>query len=390
MTSIFESISNPFTIYRRKVELRLTGKIALQTHRDRRGSVLLSYVTHPFVISHSELNRSPHTNPWECLIIADILLERGFDVDVIDWMNATFVPKKKYKMVIDVNQNLERFAQVLPQECVKIFYITGAHWRYQNEAERKRLEELKERRGCILEPRRQMNPSNNIEYADYASALGNGFAKDTFSYANKNIENIPLLSVAQFPSPERKDFKNIKKNFVWIGGGGAVHKGLDRVLEAFAHIPEYKLTVCGPVAAEIDFVECYKKELYETPKIELAGRIDVRGEQFKKIIDNSVGLIYPSCSEGQAGSVITGLHAGLIPIITRQSGVNAEPFGVRLTTASVEEIRRAMTVISESPAEELKKRSIAVWEYARANHTRENFRKKYAAFIDNVITERCL
>ena len=32
-----------------------------------------------------------------------------------------------------------------------------------------------------------------------------------------------------------------------------VHKGLDLVLEAFAGMPEYHLTVCGPVAKEKDF-----------------------------------------------------------------------------------------------------------------------------------------
>jgi glycosyltransferase involved in cell wall biosynthesis len=392
---IIISLPNSFfsipRVYARKVARRLFGVITIKLKNGaRNGWVLLSYVTHPFTIQKKELMKSPHTNPWECLEIADILLERGYGVDVIDWTNATFVPKKDYAMVIDVNQNLERFTKVLPRECVKIFYIAGAHWRYQNEAEQKRLKELKERRGCVLKPRRQMNPSNNIEYADYATALGNGFAKGTFSFANKNILNIPLLSIAQFPSPEQKDFKNIRKNFVWIGGGGAVHKGLDLTLECFAKLPEYRLIICGPVAAEKDFIECYKKELYETPNIKLVGRIDVRGNQFKKIVDDSIGLIYPTCSEGQAGSVITGLHAGLIPITTYQSGVNVESFGITLENVSVPEIEKAAKTIASLPEKELRKRAVSAWNYARENHTMEIFRKTYAAFIDQVIKEKNL
>lgn len=383
-----DSFFFPYRVYARKLERRFRGKVTLAPISRSKGAILLSYVTHPFTTSKKELDRSPHTNPWECLLIAEILLEQGFAVDVIDWTNTTFIPKKDYAAVIDVNQNLERLTSFLNEKCVKIFYITGAHWRYQNEAEQGRLKELKERRGCILEPRRQMNPSNNIEYADYASALGNGFAKDTFSYANKDIVNIPLLSVAQFLSPERKDFKNIKKNFVWIGGGGAAHKGLDRVLEALAQMPEYKLTVCGPVAAEKDFAECYKKELYETPNVELVGRIDVRGEQFKKIVNDSIGLIYPSCSEGQAGSVITGLHAGLIPIITRQSGVDAEPFGIELKTASVQEIIDAVKRIAALTDDELRSRSLTVWNYAQKHHTKEQFKESYASFMDKIMKER--
>ncbi|MBU4223855.1 glycosyltransferase [Patescibacteria group bacterium] len=378
-------------IYARKLARKLFGVITIKPKNGARNKwALLSYVTHPFAIQKKELMKSPHTNPWECLEIADILLERGYGVDVIDWTNTTFIPKKDYAMVIDVNQNLERLTPLLPKNCVKIFYITGAHWSYQNSAERARLKELKKRRGIALVPRRQMTPSSNIEYADYATSLGNNFAKDTYAYAGKPIVQIPLLSTVAFPSPEKKNFNKISKNFVWIGGGGAIHKGLDLALECFAKLPEYRLAVCGPVAAEKDFAEYYKRELYETPNIKLVGRIDIRGNQFKKIISDSVGLIYPTCSEGQTGSVITGLHAGLIPIVTYQSGVDVEPFGIMLKTASMPEIEKAIKTIASLPEKELRKRAVSAWNYARENHTMEIFRKTYAAFIDNVIKEKNL
>lgn len=376
-------------VFKRKLSRKLFGVITINPRgKPTKGRVLLSYVTHPFAITKKELNQSPHTNPWECLIITEILLKQGFTVDVIDWTNTKFIPKKDYVMIIDVHQNLERLSPYLKKSCIKIFYITGAHWKYQNSAELKRLQELKERRGVVLRARRNIVPANNIEYADYATALGNGFAKNTFSYANKDIVNIPLFSVAQFPSPKQKDFKNVKKNFVWIGGGGAIHKGLDRVLEVFVSIPEYKLTICGPVVAEEDFAECYKNELYKTPNIKLVGRINIRGNQFKEIVATAIGLIYPSSSEGQAGSVITGLHAGLIPIITQQSGVTAEPFGIELKTASVEEIIDAVKYIASLPENELRSRSLAIWDYAQKHHTKERFRESYTSFIDKIIKER--
>ena len=390
MTPSSHSILDAFTVYGRKIERKLTGKISLRTRQRRRGAVLLSYVTHPFILSERELERSPHTNPWECLEIATILLNRGFDVDVIDWTSATFVPRKRYAMVIDVAQNLERFSHVLPEECVKIFYITGAYWQYQNEAEKKRLAELQERRGCALAPRRQMEPSRNIENSDYATALGNSFAKGTYAFADKPIAQIPLFSTALFPSPKDKPFAQIKKHFVWIGGGGAVHKGLDRVLECFASLPDYRLTICGPVQAEEDFMRCYQKELVEMQNIRLVGRIDIRGTEFREIILDSVGLVYPSCSEGQSGSVLTGLHAGLIPILTHESGVDVEPFGIRLATASVDDIREAVTRIGNLPDEELRRCAVAAWQYARTKHTIEAFREKYSTFIDTIIQERSL
>jgi hypothetical protein len=51
-----------------------------------------------------------------------------------------------------------------------------------------------------------------------------------------------------------------------------VHKGLDLVLEAFADMPEYHLTVCGPIQKEQDFERAYYRELYQVPNIRrLAG-----------------------------------------------------------------------------------------------------------------------
>ena len=383
-----DSFFSIISVYLRKIEYKLRGIISIRPTLNKKGHVLLSYVKHPFVITKKEFNQSSHTNLYECLIITEIFLERGFAVDIIDWTNKKFVPKKKYDIVIDIHSNLERLAPFLSQKCVKIFYATGAYWLYQNNAEQKRLDNLQKRRGCNLQPRRKLAPSKAIENADYAIALGNGFARETFNFSGKKIIDIPLFSIPTLPSPEHKDFDNIRKNFVWIGGGGAVHKGLDLVLECFAKMPDYKLTVCGPIGVEKDFVDCYKKELYKTPNIKYVGRIDVKGEFFKKITEESIGLIYPSCSEGQAGSVITALHAGLIPITTHQSGVNAEPFGVELKTPSVEEIINAIKYVSSLPETDLKLRSIAVWNYAQRYHTREQFKKSYASFIDVIIKER--
>ena len=75
------------------------------------------------------------------------------------------------------------------------------------------------------------------------------------------------------------------KNFVWMGGGGAVLKGLDITLEAFSKMPEFNLHVLGPASVEKDFIKEYKKELEETPNINYYGRVDVTGEKFKNIID---------------------------------------------------------------------------------------------------------
>lgn len=361
-------------IIRRKIERRIFGVINLLPQKKNGKKALVSYVLHPFTITKSELLRTPHTNPFECLGLVNLLLEAGYEVDVVDWTNTSFVPKKHYNICIDVMENLERFSVHLQKKCVKIFYITGAHWKFQNEAEGRRLTELKERRGAVLAPRRQVRPSRNIEVCDFAIALGSDFAKNTYTYAGKDIEQIPLPWTILFDSPEGKDFDACRKNFVWIGGGGSVHKGLDVVLECFATLPDYKLTICGPVQTESDFVETYKKKLFETPSIRTVGRIDLRSDTFKDIVKNSIALIYPSCSEGQSGSVIAALHAGLIPLVSYESGVDVTCFGKILTGHSPEYLKQEVIALSKKPTEELKRDAIKTWNHARSHYSREIFR----------------
>ncbi len=369
------------SVFRRKVARRLFGSVRLLPSGPVRGSVLLSYVTHPFTISKEELQQVPHTNPVECLELAEAFLCRGYAVDVIDAWNKTFIPARSYAFCVDIQNNLERLAPLLPPTCQTLFYVTGAHWLFQNHAEYERLVALRARRGYVLRPRRTVEPSRAPEIAQRMLGLGNAFIRQTYGPLGGTIHPLPLPASVSFSTPVQRADPSVRKRFLWIGGGGAVHKGLDLVLEAFASLPEYELTVCGPVAAETDFVAAYQKELFETPNIRAVGRINVRGPEFKALLERSVAVISPSCSEGTSGSVVTGMHGGLIPIVSRASGVEVGDFGVVLPEATVEAIVRAVRDVSALPEAELRRRSLATWEYAQAYHTRARFREEVRAFI---------
>ncbi|MBI3420993.1 MAG: glycosyltransferase [Candidatus Sungbacteria bacterium] len=370
---------------RKKAIHKVTGVVSLHPVYESRGSVLLSYLTQAFLLSPPELEKVRHTNYWECREIAYAFLEAGYNVDVINWDNSAFKPRKTYAFCLDIQHNLERFASLLGPNCIKIFFIEGSHWLFQNTAEYTRLLNLQRRRGIVLTPQRNVVPNHAIEHADYVIGLGNGFVHNTYSFSKKIIAPIALSTMTTFSSPAQKDFDACRKNFVWLGGGGAVHKGLDLVLECFATMPDYSLTVCGPVHAEKDFAAAYSKELFETPNIRTVGRIDVRGKQFAEIVAKSLALIYPSCSEGQSGSVVTAMHAGLIPIISRASGVDADEFGIMLEQSSPEEIKTAVLALSSLPADVLAQKAKTTWKYAREHHTRERFARTFREFIRTIM-----
>ncbi len=371
-------------LFLKKALHKLTGTVSLKTSATKKGDALISYMTAPF-LQEDVSNR--HTNSWECREIATILLEMGYDVDVIDWDNQIFKPKKEYSVYLDIFSNLERLAPYLTK-AKKIFHITGAHWQFMNHAEYSRLLELKSRRGVALRPNRSVKPGLNIEYADLCTSLGNDFTSSTYAYANKPIVRIPISTTHTYTSPEHKDFDKVRKNYIWLGGSGMVHKGLDIVLETFSTLPDYHLTVIGPIEKEPDFVEAYKKELFETPNITLAGWLDLGSPEFDKIRNDSVGIIYPSCSEGGGGSVITALHAGLIPIVSRESSVDTHDFGITLDNSTIDDIKKNVMNLSSLPAQDLRQKAVTAWKYANSHHTREAFGTAYRAFLSKALGQK--
>ncbi|MEX2535971.1 MAG: glycosyltransferase [Trueperaceae bacterium] len=348
---------------------------------------LLSYVIEPFLLEPGTPVPNSHTNQWESLQMARTLVELGYGVDVISYRNTTFIPHRKYELFIGARTNFERLAGELPLECIKVAHLDTAHWLVNNANAYARALAIKDRSGKVVDlPRKVVEPNWAIESADYATVLGNEFTVSSYRYAGKPIHRLPLPACQTFDWSADKDFKESKRRFVWFGSDGLVHKGLDLALEAFAGMPEYELLVCGPVAEDRRFVEAYHRELYELPNIHTAGWVDIGGEEFRKIRDSSLAVVYPSCSEGGGGSVITCMQAGLIPVVTVGASVDVDPsFGVTLRGDSVEEIRSAVRRLAGRPAGELQAMAYQSWCTARKFYTRERYSTTFRQVIEGIL-----
>jgi glycosyltransferase involved in cell wall biosynthesis len=360
--------------------------VSLKPENISQGNALISYRLEPFLKNADESLLNKHNNYWRSLRMAETFLEIGFCVDVIDYRNKTFIPEKEYAFFIDVRHNFERLSPYLNKDCVKIMYIDTAHILFHNAAEARRLLELQQRKGVTLRPQRLSLPNLAIEYADCAITHGNKFTINTFAYAHKPIYRIPQSTYYTYPLPEDKNYEMCRKNYLWFGSDGFVHKGLDLVLDAFAEMPDYHLYICGPIQKEKDVQKVYYRELYETSNIHTIGWVDVNSREFHEIIQKCIALIYPSCSEGGAGSVVTCMHAGIIPVASYESGVDIEDdYGVILKDCSVDAIRNTIKMISSLPVEKLRQMTYKAWEYARAHHTRERFDEEYKKTISIIL-----
>ncbi len=388
--SILSPISNTISFLSQKIQARINYAktlqvVSLKPKQPSKGNVLLSYRIEPFLLKPGQPMPNDHTWYWEVWQIAQTFLDMRYNVDVIQFHNDKFVPEKNYAFFIDIRHRMEALAPKLNKDCIKVFHVDIANMVFRNAAECNRLLELQQRRGITLTPQRFETPNLGIEYADCATVLGNDFTVGTFQYANKPMYRIPISTPIVYPYPEQKDFAAVRKNFLWFGGSALVLKGLDLVLDAFAQMPEYHLTVCGPISNDKEFEQAFYKELYETPNIHTYGWIDVTSPEFIEVTNNCLGLVYPSVSEGQSGAVISCLQAGLIPVLSYESGVDVHDFGVIFDNLSLEEIKAKVRSISNLPVDDLKIKSRKAWEYARTNHTKEKFAQAYKNAVEQML-----
>lgn len=361
-----------------------TTFISLKPCSETKGTALISYVVEPFLLKQGESVPNSHTHYIESLEMARTFLRCGFAVDVISYRNATFIPKKQYSFFIGARTNFERISKLINKNCIKIAHMDMAHWLFNNSAAISRCLHLQERRGITLKSYKLQEENWAVENADYITILGNQFTERTFAYTGKPIYRLPIPGAAFFPNPADKDYDAVKKNFLWLGSRGLVHKGLDLVIDAFLDLPDYHLTICGPVKNDKDskFEKLFYKELYETSNINTLDWVDIESREFKQVIKNCIGMIYPSAAEGGGGCVITTMHAGLIPIVSYQASVDVDDsFGVMLKNNTVEDIKKEVIELSEKSGEELKSMSQKAWDVARKNYTP----RKYSEEFENMI-----
>ena len=390
-----------FRIVRTKSDPNRGGKFGCLPHEgEKKGNVLLSYIVEPFLLQDEKEIPNTHDHYWVSWQIGRTFAAMGYDVDVVEYDDGNFVPQKKYDFLIGARTNFERLSGAVPSSCIKILHLDTAHWLFNNSADYRRHLELQKRRGVALSSFKRVEPNWAIECADYAIAFqGNQFNVDTYRYADKPIIQIPVPTCAVYGKPENKDFNTCRNHFLWFGSDGLVHKGLDLVLEAFAQMPEYRLTVCGPLRNRAEklckgplkyderFENEYHHELYECENIDTIGWVDIESDYFGTILNACIGVVFPSCSEGGGTSAITCMQAGLIPIVSYEASIEVADFGFVLARSTVDEIKETVRLVSRLPVGDLKARSYQTWDFCRSRHTRENFTKKYHDIITQIIDE---
>jgi glycosyltransferase involved in cell wall biosynthesis len=352
------------------------------------GRVLLSYLEHMLYLPENSSQYVGHSSFWESRAIAGIFLKLGYQVEAIRWNDMEFLPTGKYDIVFDIFANLGRINPLLDKDTIKLLHCTGSDPFYQNAAEQKRVAELKQRRtGNYTAKRTVAHPELtylSLEAADACSLLGNEHTRETYPEKFRQKMELVTVSASLLNRQEKRIRRSIpaKRDFLWFFGTGAVHKGLDLLLEVFASHPELQLHIVGHISAEEDFCKIYEKELTATENIHAHGCMVPSAAEFQVLLRDVFCFVAPSCSEGISPSVVTCLQMGLYPILSRDTGVTLpEHCGLYMEKLTVDEVEKCILSTREMKDEEILHQVQQTQRQALSSYSRDAFKVKMEDFI---------
>jgi hypothetical protein len=356
--------------------------------RRKIGHALLYYKTDPFVASFVAREYT-HTNNWEILEMTRILNRLGFWVDVygreITSKDVEQI-KDKYDIFIGIGagnsgKHYADIAQKLSR-AKKILLALGPEPQKSNELIKERYDYFFKRHPkASVTVRRMITEVDMEEAARHTDAFflgGSTFTKDTYAKFRKPFYKFYCSSSPEIEASYDQFLRRDRRKFVYFGGNGNIVKGLDIVIDAFLGLPELELYICAP-DWEKDFNQVYRESLKNAKNIHFLGFIRVAGKTFNKITSESGSVIFLSCSEGAANSVVACMKRGLVPIVNYASGIDdVEKFGILVDEVSVENVRKMALEASQMSEEAFLQKSLLSYfrsfEYSQARFS-ENFER---------------
>lgn len=386
---------NPRKLYevaKAKLRRRINeGKLLDLYDQDREveGYVLMSYLVEPFLLREGSWRFFTHQNRQQALEIVAVFNELGYAVDLFQYDDESVEPEdfSKYNILFGMGPNYDQFAERVPAEARRIFYATTMHWSHLNAAEAERVDRFNRRMGANVSPSRQVPERDFDSIADAIIVVGDEYALETYQ-ENATLEDVYRIRLSSWDflenTAETKSFEEARRRFLWFGGGGLVLKGLDMLIEIFSESSDLELYICGPVANNIEFTDRYREEL-RCENIHLVGYTRVGSETFNDVTRKFEFVIHPSGSESISGGVVTCMHRGLIPIVTKGVIRDTNDWGISIQNDDREGIRNAILTAAEMDPIACRRMANRAHAYAKTNFTIETFGKDFEEALTAIL-----
>lgn len=346
-------------------------------------TAILVYILRPFIFPNLPIS---HTNQVEAKIIAQTLSEKGFNVDLINTKYTGEINYKKYDFMIGEGLLFEKICNNKKEQAKAVYYLTRASGYFSNMAALKRLRYFEARNNYFPSFERfssDLLDLPTLTKINTAICLGNEHTVSTYKEIFSNIYPLNVTGFSEFPLSEITKSNNAK-NFLWYGGAGAIHKGLDLCIEAFRLLPDLNLHIVGNISSE--FYNFYKKDIEQGENIFYYGFLSKDSQEFQYICEECTFCLNPSCSEGQCTSVITTMFSGIIPVCTKESGIDVEKVGGYLIEdISIESLCILIRKLSNISIQELLEKQKQVSSYVINYHSKDYYHNCFSNILDDIL-----
>jgi glycosyltransferase involved in cell wall biosynthesis len=340
--------------------------------------VALIYSTYHF----STAGKFGHTNNQESHVIADILNKLGYVVDIYNNNRTYDVCFDEYDLFFGEGDLIydALLARTTSNNYKVIYYGTGSHPAFNNQSSLNAIQRYRKSTGEL-----NLNYSRLVDQrwgvaatlADSCIVIGNKVTEKSFldnSQLNCKMILPSVHKVLEFKKiRETRDLSKARKGVLHFSSYGLVHKGIDLILNAAKSHPELDFHICGKIEQELPSSSYLYKELSKLGNIYIHGFVDISSEQFQHLMNACIFSILPSCAEGCSTAVVTSmLNGGVIPIVSKQCGVDVDDFGFYLDELDSASINKIIETLHAMTDEELYVKSELAYKSA-TKYTIENF-----------------
>ncbi len=316
------------------------------------------------------------------------ILSRYGEVEYVDGVKP---PKKlkrrQYDLLVGIQGSLTPLCRLARFDKVVLFAVN------MHPAERNLiLQSFNERyrvcsskhvvRNCV-----HLRQMDDIERADAVLLVGNATIARSFLKHGTALESLrrfnytsalPLRDVASLApgKPVR---------VLYVATEMCLRKGFDVLSDMLLSVRELSF-LCGIVGSGGDAeyrakLAALQAELGD--KLVVHGWVDSSSPEYVQLLRGYDVVLFPSLEEGQAGSVLDAMSQGLVPLITRQTGVDFSPLGFLVpeiqSAANAELLRRVLAL----DAEDLRALQCRTLAWYQQNHAdwEQNLARALDAFI---------
>jgi hypothetical protein len=339
---------------------------------------LLIYLSSPLTWKQNDPRLDWHENFRQSKQIAETLAFNGYQTDIIDMYDSLFVPEKEYKLFIGHGPNAIRILEYLKPTCKKICLTTGQYGPYANQQVQQRYNDLSLRKNKNYQP---VYPSSlkkeDYEIFDEIVCFGNEINIETF----KPLD-MPVYGFPNYANPNISFIESSQKNskhFIYIAASRHILKGLDLLLEIFSANPSWHLHIFGKLDSEI---KDNFQEYLACRNIHQHGYVKMGSRTFTHICKKSMFYISPTCSDSMQGTTLNAMAAGVIPVITRDTGVKLFGCGYYIKDVSIPALTKQIEKCTKIDDITHKKLSHLALEVVNQHYRPKNFLDAWNKIIE--------